>query len=114
MAWETIDDIPISVPRRTKRPKSSGLSKIEFLEFRKRKFKNRTILNPKTNCWEWKGKLMGKYGPHRFFFWLFKGINPGNLEIHHSCKNQKCVNPDHLEAVTFEEHQKRHGKLSIN
>jgi hypothetical protein len=37
-------------------------------------------------------------------FELFKGAVPEGKEIHHSCGNPLCVNPEHLIAVTRKEH----------
>lgn len=61
-------------------------------------------------CWQWLG---GGYpyghfflsktkpiGAHRFSYLLHRGPIPPNLQLDHLCRNKKCVNPDHLEAVT--------------
>jgi hypothetical protein len=66
------------------------------------------------SCWNWKGSInAGGYGVftfggrsgkklygHRVSYEIHKGNIPSNLEIDHLCRNRKCVNPDHLEAVT--------------
>jgi hypothetical protein len=69
------------------------------------------------SCWNWVGPYAGTYGmfiiksktatetrvtvkPHRFSYELHKGKIPDGLVIDHICKNQFCVNPDHLEAVS--------------
>ena len=88
------------------------------------------IINPKlihrfmskveetNNCWIWnacKNKL--GYGlfsvnrkstpAHRISFLIFKGVIPINLELDHLCRNPSCVNPEHLEAVTHTENNRR-------
>lgn len=65
------------------------------------------------SCWNWTGHLVrGGYGryivalgskpipAHRVSYQLTFGEIPKNLVIDHLCRNPKCVNPEHLEAVT--------------
>ncbi len=68
-----------------------------------------------SGCWEWRGGLAtngygrfnlgnGKSVPaHRITYNLLKGDIPEGLEPDHLCRNRKCVNPDHIEAVTRRE-----------
>jgi len=82
----------------------------------KRFFKHVNIAE--SGCWEWTGSGTkagyGRFGngervvgAHCFSYEYFKGPIPEGYEIDHLCHNPKCVNPDHLEAVTREENLKR-------
>jgi hypothetical protein len=62
-------------------------------------------------CWEWQGntKPYGygsfsiknrTYRAHRIAYMLEHGSIPPGLVIDHTCRNTKCVRPDHLRAVT--------------
>jgi hypothetical protein len=69
-------------------------------------------------CWRWLGNLShngygrfwfdGRNMPaHRYIWELKNGPVPVGLEIDHLCRSRSCVNPDHLEAVTHQENQRR-------
>src|SRR5574338_365554 len=58
------------------------------------------------NCWEWQGTLnKDGYGlitiaVHKLSYVMAKGKIPKGFVIDHLCRNRKCCNPNHLEAVT--------------
>lgn len=73
-------------------------------------------------CWLWKGNKTPKgYGKmsmstggvqayfmaHRVSYTIHKGVIPYGLAIDHLCMVKSCVNPDHLEAVTWSENTLR-------
>lgn len=62
-------------------------------------------------CWNWLGSK-NKFGystshTHRIFYKLYKGKIPEGLILDHLCRNASCINPDHLEAVTYAENARR-------
>lgn len=81
--------------------------------------KDTTTTYSDTPCWEWTKGLTGNGGystftlhrknyiPHREMYTLYKGPIPEGLHIDHLCRNRKCCNPDHLEAVTCQENVNR-------
>lgn len=74
----------------------------------------RTAIDTATGCHNWLGNLNGGgYGviiegglgsrllrTHRVAYEIAKGPIPDGLQIDHLCRNRRCCNPDHLEAVT--------------
>ena len=71
------------------------------------------IEKDKDGCWNWIGGLLHNgYGAftgekrksvraHRFSYEMYKEKIPKGLTIDHLCRNKRCVNPEHLEAVTM-------------
>lgn len=69
-------------------------------------------------CWLWTGRVNNHgYGvtsvktrpvqAHRAAYELSVGPIPDGLEIDHLCRVRRCVNPEHLEAVTASENVRR-------
>jgi hypothetical protein len=66
------------------------------------------------DCWEWQGGIKcdgygsfywekKQYPSHRVAYEIMVGDVPQGLELDHLCKNRKCCNPEHLEAVTHKQ-----------
>lgn len=82
------------------------------------------IITPKisihlrTGCWLWKAGRDTRNKPvlywndktnkaHRVIYEVLVGEVPEGLVLDHLCRDQSCVNPDHLEAVTSSENALR-------
>lgn len=64
-------------------------------------------------CWEWTSADNGsgyctfwtgeaKRYVHRISYEMARGPIPHGHELDHTCRNRRCVNPDHLEPVTHQ------------
>lgn len=87
-----------------------------------RRFLNKVSVDFNTGCWLWTATVSkrgyGYFGykrngtragieAHRASYLLFAGDIPDGLVIDHLCRNKRCVNPLHLEAVTQKENVRR-------
>ncbi len=83
------------------------------------RFWNRVQPDPETGCWNWTGpKHKSGYGvfqpiihvtgylAHRFSYQLSVGLIPVGHDLHHTCRNRACVNPDHLQVLAHNQHSK--------
>lgn len=50
---------------------------------------------------------------HRLAYIEAKGYIPEGLTIDHLCRVRNCINPEHLEAVTFLENIRRQNKPNV-
>ena len=70
-------------------------------------------------CWNWTGCLVNGYGQfflgkkqyaHRISYSILHGEIPKGKCLDHLCRNRKCVNPNHLEPVSYKENIIRGAK----
>lgn len=78
-----------------------------------------SVAEPNSGCWLWTGCIdkwgYGKIGArsggeslaHRASYLCFVGPIPHDLVLDHKCRTRSCVNPAHLEPVTFGENMAR-------
>lgn len=67
-------------------------------------------------CWEWEGQYNSLNVPilihdksihdlRKWSYHTFITPVPKNYFVYQECKNRKCVNPDHMKAVPFDEYE---------
>lgn len=79
---------------------------------------SRFTRDAESGCWLWSGTLTwGGYGQisrhgtnvvaHRAMWEHLRGPIPEGLVIDHVCNTRSCVNPEHMEIVTYSENNFR-------
>jgi DNA-binding XRE family transcriptional regulator len=75
------------------------------------RFRGKYRKHKETMCWEWIGYIHNKTGygkitldgrsylSHRVGYTIHKGPIPDGFVVDHLCRNRKCCNPEHLEAI---------------
>lgn len=87
------------------------------------RFESKYVVDGESGCWNWTGTIDAKgYGrldlggrpqkAHRVAHNLLVGPIGHGLTIDHLCRNKRCVNPDHLEAVTAVENVRRYHEAA--
>lgn len=82
------------------------------------RFLSKIIKEQGDGCWLFQERTTGggyaqffakrkMHGAHRWSYLEFVGPIPEGYVVDHLCKVKNCVRPDHLEAVTAEENQRR-------
>lgn len=83
------------------------------------------VVNEVTGCWEWQRfrdklgygslHLAGKrLAAHRYVYEKMRGEIPDGLVLDHLCRNPSCVNPDHLEPVTYAVNSRRGASTKLS
>lgn len=70
----------------------------------------RGLTGPGYGCLPYQSKSLLA---HRVIYELTKGPIPQGMQIDHLCRNRRCVNPDHLEAVSSRENTLRAAPFSV-
>ncbi len=81
------------------------------------RFWDKCTPEPNSGCWFWTGAASSGYGSfrvdgkawtaHRFACQAVRGEIPANKVVDHLCRNTLCVNPRHLEPVSYSENALR-------
>lgn len=95
-----------------------GRGRLRVIGTPSERFPREYVVDP-DGCWLWQGEISHNgYGrfriskgkriqAHRWSYLTFIGPIPDGWHVDHVCKVRRCVNPDHLEAVTAWENNAR-------
>ena len=82
-------------------------------------FQDRDADNP-AYCWTWNGPLNehgyptapGAFTLHRELYRFIPVYGPVLVEhqLHHTCENKRCINPNHIQPLTDKQHRAAHGR----
>lgn len=79
------------------------------------------LIITEDGCWVWPSGTNGTgYGQvrvnyarvqvHILVYTHLRAAVPDGFVLHHTCRNKRCANPDHLEAMTNSQHSLMHGQ----
>lgn len=123
MRWNRYGDPLLKLPVGTLRGSTKGGKTLaERLEAK--------VVRNDEGCWGWRGATTkdgypqfwagryvdGKRRPsyaHRVAYELWVGPIPEGYEVDHTCRNVRCLRPDHLEAVTPEVNRARRDEAAV-
>jgi hypothetical protein len=82
------------------------------------------VVDDATGCWLWQGAINNRgYGlawdgekmttAHRMMYLRYRGEVSQGFQLDHKCRNRKCCNPDHLEAVEPSVNSSRGSKAKL-
>lgn len=54
---------------------------------------------------------VGKVTLHKWLWEYYHGKVPEGYQLHHVCLNRNCLNINHLQLLTFDDHIKEHERL---
>src|SRR5688572_480308 len=83
------------------------------------RFVEKLQLDEQTGCWLWRGAITSSgYAlftierrgicAHRVAYGLFVTWPEEGIDVHHRCRNRRCVNPAHLEHAPRNQHARFH------
>jgi len=86
------------------------IKKVNYPKNRKSDYTNKYSIED-NGCWNWLGNLdyagYSTSRTHRVFYKKYKGEIKEDEVIDHLCRNHRCINPNHLEAVSWAENARR-------
>ena len=107
---------PLAKQSESRRGNVRGLP-IRFIQGHQHKTEPAYTVDSDTGCWNWHSVSVHGYGQvriegrkrpaHRVMYEKLNGAIPDGMVLDHLCRNRRCVNPEHLEAVSSGENTRR-------